>query len=62
MSKNELGTSYTGKLTDHDGWSVEIKAPMQIASRLIPHNSFQGFRYVRPEEKATLESAFAKQK
>lgn len=62
MSKNDLGTSYTGKLTDHDGWHVEIKAPMQIAFRLIPHNSFQGFRYVRPEEKATLESAFAKQK
>jgi len=60
--KTDLGTSYTGELADHDGWRVEIKPPMQIASRLIAHSSFQGFRYVRPEEKAALESAFAKQK
>ena len=62
MSKTDLGTSYTGELADHDGWRVEIKPPMQFASRLIAHSSFQGFRYVRPEEKAALESAFAKQK
>ena len=62
MTKNELGGSYTGELTDHDGWRVEIKPPMQIASQPVPHISFQGFRYVRPEEKTTFESAFAKHK
>jgi hypothetical protein len=62
MSKNDLGPSYTGELTGHDGWCVKIKPPMQIASRLIPHHSFQGFRYVRQQEKTSFESAFAKQK
>ena len=62
MSKNDLGGSYTGELTNHDGWRVEIKPPIQIASHPIPHNSFQGFRYVRPEERAAFKRAFAKQK
>ena len=62
MTKNDLGGSYTGELTDHDGWRVEIKPPMQIASRPVPHKSFQGFWYVRAEERAALESAFAKHK
>jgi hypothetical protein len=62
MSKNALGGSYTGELTDHDGWRVEIRPPMQIASRPVPHKSFRGFRYVRLEEKAAFESAFAKRK
>jgi hypothetical protein len=62
MRKDELGGSFTGVLTDHDGWRVEIKPPMQIASRRIFHNSFQGFRYVRRDEIATFERAFDKKK
>jgi hypothetical protein len=55
ISKDELGVSFTGELTDQDGWRVEIKPPMQIASRPISHSGFQGFRYVRQDERAAFE-------
>ena len=60
MSSGELGRSYTGELSSHDGWRVEVKAPMQIAAVAIRHESFQGFRYVRPDEEAAFKRVFRK--
>jgi hypothetical protein len=62
MTKDELGGSFTGELADHDGWRVGIKPPMHIASRPVPHRGFQGFRYVRPDERAVFARAFDKGK
>lgn len=62
MERDDLGGSYTGELTAHDGWRVEVKPPLKIASHPIPHGSFQGFRYVKPEENDAFEQAFNRKK
>ena len=60
MKKEELGGSFTGELPEHDGWRVEVQTPMQIATQPIAHKGFQGFRYVRLEERVAFEQAFDK--
>ncbi|MFO0889886.1 MAG: hypothetical protein U0790_12185 [Isosphaeraceae bacterium] len=58
LSDPELYT-YTGeespaKLKSHH----VVCESMEIASHPIPHEGFQGFRYVRPEERRAFENAF----
>ena len=52
--------SYTGEPQASHAWSAKI-TEMQLAKRpRRAHSGFQGFRYVRREERAKLERAFAR--
>jgi hypothetical protein len=55
--------SYTGEEqpVGPESWQVACRK-MEIASHPVPHEGFQGFRYVRPEEQKAFENAFRKNK
>jgi hypothetical protein len=58
MESSELGGSYTGVPQDSAGWHVAVIPPMELATRRVPHEGFQGFRYVSQSDAAQFEKAF----
>jgi len=52
--------TYTGVELGNPGWRVQIAPPMEIARRRLPHDGFQGFRYVTSQEQKRFEGAFKK--
>jgi len=59
MAKEELGGSYAGVLPGKGSWRVKVIPPMELTSYPIPHLGVQGFHYIRLEEQADFENAFA---
>jgi hypothetical protein len=62
LPEPELYT-YTGQKSPPKLKSYHVACNrMEVASHPVPHESFQKFRYVRPEEQQTFENAFRKRK
>jgi len=60
MEVDELGGSYTGVPTTKGGIRVKVMPPMEIAVTPIDHKGFQGYHYVKEEERQAFQGAFTK--
>lgn len=58
MKLEDLGGSYTGVPSTKGGIRVKVVPPMEVSTKTLFHDSFQGFRYVKEEEQESFEDAF----
>jgi hypothetical protein len=63
LFEDNVAVTYTGVVQDAKPgtWRV-VCDKMELASHPFPHDGFQGFRYVRPDEQKAFEGAFRKRK